>query len=184
MWHWCNLAAKESGLKCKFMNNDDFTVLVSGGGRWLARACVLCGHLIQNDWASRAKNLHPSHVEFFVKYQIIQVTQPSYSPDLVPCDFWLFPKLKSPLKAKRFQTIHGIWKIWWASWWRFQPRILQSVLNSGRDTENCVTSQGAYFEGDWGIIVSHAVFLVSSSINVSMFHVTCCTLSGQSSLCM
>ena len=27
------------------------------------------------------------------------------SPDLVPCDFWLFPKLKSPLKGKRFQTI-------------------------------------------------------------------------------
>ena len=29
----CNLAAKESGLECISMNNDDFTVLVSGGGR-------------------------------------------------------------------------------------------------------------------------------------------------------
>ena len=28
-----------------------------------------------------------------------------YSSDWVPCDFWLFPKLKSPLKGKRFQTI-------------------------------------------------------------------------------
>ena len=27
-----------------------------------------------------------------------------YSPDLAPVDFWLFPKLKSPLKGKRFQT--------------------------------------------------------------------------------
>ena len=25
-----------------------------------------------------------------------------YSPDLAPCDFWLFPKLKSPLKGRRF----------------------------------------------------------------------------------
>ena len=28
-----------------------------------------------------------------------------YSPDLVPCNFWLFPKLKPPLKGKRFQTV-------------------------------------------------------------------------------
>ena len=42
------------------------------------------------------------------KHQITQVTQPPYSPDLAPCDFWLFPKLKSPLKGKRFQTIDEI----------------------------------------------------------------------------
>ena len=43
-------------------------------------------------------------LSFLVKHQITQVTDP-YSPDLVSCDFWLFPKLKSPLKGKRFQTI-------------------------------------------------------------------------------
>ena len=42
------------------------------------------------------------------KYQITQVTQPHYSPDLVPCYFWFFPKLKSPLKGKKFQTIDEI----------------------------------------------------------------------------
>ena len=30
------------------------------------------------------------------------VSPPPYSPDLAPCDFWRFPKLKSPLKAWRF----------------------------------------------------------------------------------
>ena len=49
-----------------------------------------------------------SHAEIFVKHQITQVTQPPYSPDLVACDFWLFPKLKSPLKGKRFQTVDEI----------------------------------------------------------------------------
>ena len=43
-----------------------------------------------------------------VKHQITQVTQTPYSPDLVPCDFWLFPKLKSPLKGKRFHTVNEI----------------------------------------------------------------------------
>ena len=31
--HQCKLAARERGLGCTCMNNDDFTVPVSGGGR-------------------------------------------------------------------------------------------------------------------------------------------------------
>ena len=38
-----------------------------------------------------------------VKHHITQVCQPPYSPDLAPCGYWLFSKLKLPLK-KRFQT--------------------------------------------------------------------------------
>ena len=45
---------------------------------------------------------------FLVKHQITQVTQPPYSLDLAPCYFWLFPKLKLPLKWKRFQTINEL----------------------------------------------------------------------------
>ena len=37
--------------------------------------------------------------------------------------------------------------------------------------ENCVRSQGAYFEGHWGVIVLYTMFLVSL-INVSIFHST------------
>jgi hypothetical protein len=33
------------------------------------------------------------------KHHISQVCYPPYSPDLNPCNFWLFPKLKSPLKG-------------------------------------------------------------------------------------
>ena len=38
--------------------------------------------------------------------------------------------------------------------------------------ENYVKSQGAYFKGDWGIIVLCTMFLVSSSVNVSVFNIT------------
>ena len=58
--------------------------------------------------ASTQQSTH-SHItsfaEILVKHQITQVTQPYYSPDFAPWDFWIFPKLKSPLKGKRFQTI-------------------------------------------------------------------------------
>jgi len=59
----------------------------------------------------RADQLHhdnvPAHSAalmhaFLGKRHIAQVCQPPYSPDLAPCDFWLFPKLKSPLKVRRF----------------------------------------------------------------------------------
>ena len=78
----------------------------------------LCGWFRRPQlWATGDWQLHhdnaPTHASRFVKsflakHQITQVTQPHYNLDLVPCDFWLFPKLKSPLKGKRFQTIDEI----------------------------------------------------------------------------
>ena len=64
------------------------------------------------DWQPHHNNTptHASHLmqRFLAKHQITQVTQPPYSPDLAPCNFCLFPKLKSPLKGKRFQTVDKI----------------------------------------------------------------------------
>jgi len=47
----------------------------------------------------------PAHSKAFVqallaKHHITYVCQPPYSTLLAPCDFWLFPKLKSPLKGR------------------------------------------------------------------------------------
>jgi len=39
---------------------------------------------------------------FLAKHHVIQVCQPFYRPYLAPCDFWLFPKIKSPLKGRIF----------------------------------------------------------------------------------
>jgi len=35
---------------------------------------------------------------------------PPYSPDLDPNDFWLFPRIKSALKGRRFQYTEDIQK--------------------------------------------------------------------------
>ena len=76
---------------------------------WMIRKAQLWA---TGDWQLHHNNA-PAHVSrlmwsFLAKHQITQVTQPQYSPDLAPSDFWLFPKLKSPLKGKRFQTIDEI----------------------------------------------------------------------------
>jgi len=78
------------------------------------------------------------------------VAHPPYSPDLVPSDFFLFPKLKMNLKGRRFQTEE------------IQAE-LQTVLNTLRENDfqecfknwqhrwdNCQASEGDYLEGDAG----------------------------------
>ena len=56
--HQCKTTAKDSGLECTCVKNDDFSILVSGGDDNIKWACALCGHGFQNDWVSRAMNLH------------------------------------------------------------------------------------------------------------------------------
>ena len=46
--------------------------------------------------------------EFFAKNKTIIMPQPPYSPDLAPVDIFLFPKLKTSMKGKRFATIEEI----------------------------------------------------------------------------
>jgi hypothetical protein len=45
---------------------------------------------------------------FLVAKKMVVVSHPSYSPDLVLCDFFLFPRLKSKLKGRRFQDVTEI----------------------------------------------------------------------------
>ena len=62
-------------------------------------------------WASGDWQLHhnnaPAHSSalmqaFLAKHHITRVCQSPYSPDLAPCNFWFFIKLKSLLKGRRF----------------------------------------------------------------------------------
>jgi len=46
--------------------------------------------------------------QFLVQKSITEMEHPPSSPDLAPNDFWLFPKIKSALKGRRFQDIENI----------------------------------------------------------------------------
>ena len=68
-------------------------------------------------WADNSWFLHhdnaPSHTalvlrDHFGKNSKHIIPQSPYSPDLAPCDFWLFPKLKRSLRGHRFDTIEEI----------------------------------------------------------------------------
>ena len=43
--------------------------------------------------------------EFLARKQVCVLHHPPYSPDLSPCDYILFPKLKLPLKGRLFEDV-------------------------------------------------------------------------------
>jgi hypothetical protein len=45
---------------------------------------------------------------FLAAKNMAVVLHPTYSPDSAPCDFFLFPRMKSKLKGRRFQDITEI----------------------------------------------------------------------------
>ena len=68
-------------------------------------------------WKNDSWLLHhdnaPAHTsllvrEFLAKNNTVTMPQPPYSPDMAPCDFFLFPKIKRTLKGRRFTAIDDI----------------------------------------------------------------------------
>jgi transposase len=63
-------------------------------------------------WVLHHDNARPhtaySVQEFLAKNKMAAVPHPLYSPDLAPCDSFLFPKMKIKLKGRRFHTVEEI----------------------------------------------------------------------------
>ena len=182
------------------MNNDDFTVLVSGGGRrhWVSMCTVWPSH---SKWLSeKAMNLH----QFCIKLEhssaeIIWMTQKA----LAMGNWWLaassqqcacscitshaecfgktsnhtgdwaplqprfgtlqlldFPKLKSSLKGKRFQTIDEIQENTKGQLMAIRRTMWGPKVPTWKGTKVSLS----YIQG--------LLYLVSSSTNASIFHST------------
>ena len=115
--------------------------------RWFTRLKLWA----TGDWQLHHDNAptHPSHLlqSFLAKHQICSVTQAPLKPRFGTLKLLAFPKTKITFER---QEISGHW---WVS----------GKYNGAANCswKNCVRSQGAYFEGDWGVIVLGTIFLVS-----------------------
>ena len=103
------------------------------------------------------------HISWRVFWQNIKslrwLSFPPYRPDLAPCNFWLYPKLKSPLKGKRFHTVDEI-----------QENTTGQLMVTGRTVwgPKVPTLKGTETSLS---CVQCFLYLLSSSINVSIFHI-------------
>jgi [histone H3]-lysine36 N-dimethyltransferase SETMAR len=87
--------------------------------------------------------------EFLAKKKIPVVPQPPYSPDLSPCDFFLFPKLKECLKGHHWKTVQNIEKVVTEKLKAISFNEFQHCYEKWEQRlQRCVASQGDYFEGD------------------------------------
>lgn len=87
--------------------------------------------------------------EFLNSKRITVVPQPPYSPDLSPCDFFLFPKLKHVLKGRHFGTLENIQKTVTDQLKAIPIEDFQRCYQEWeRRLRRCIAAQGNYFEGD------------------------------------
>ena len=115
--------------------------------------------LAASSW-QHASSCIKSHVEFFCEAWNHPGDSAPYSPDLVPCDLWLFPKLKSPLKGKRFQTIDEI-----------QDNTMGQLMVIGKTVWGAKVPPLKETEASLSYVQCF-LYLLSSSINDSIFHIT------------
>ena len=90
-----------------------------------------------------SQQLHPCHRQ--TKMGINTVSQPPNSPDLAPCDFWLFPKLT----GCHYETIEEMKE----AVTKVIDMLTQEAFHGAfqkflERCNKCITAGGAYFEGD------------------------------------
>jgi hypothetical protein len=102
-------------------------------------------------WALHHDNA-PAHTAHFIQvflasHGIPVVQQLPYSPDMAPCDFWLFPQSKTVLKGKRFEDIDAIQKNAKRRLHTFpKDSFKKRFLQWQHRWNQCVSSQGEYVE--------------------------------------
>ena len=72
-----------------------------------------------------------------------------YSPDLAPCDFCIFPKLKENLRGCRYETIEEMKE----AVTKVIDTLIQEDFHGGLQKmlercNKCIAAGGDYFEGD------------------------------------
>lgn len=109
-------------------------------------------------WDNKSWFLHhdnaPAHTsrlvrDYLTKNNVNIVPQAPYSPDMAPCDFFLFPKLKLPLRGKHFQSIEVIKENSKKELKAIPKAAYQKCYEDWKKRWHmCIASNGDYFEGD------------------------------------
>ena len=86
---------------------------------------------------------------YLAKYQASIAPHPPYSPDLATAEFSLFPKLKTTLKGRHFQTVEEIQENVIRELHAITESAFQEAFKQRKKRwERSIASRGDYFEGD------------------------------------
>ncbi len=83
------------------------------------------------------------------KWGLQLLPHPPNSPDMAPCDFGFFPKLKSELRGRRFGTIKELQTEVRRILLSWDEEIFNDIMHDMvARWQKCSAAQGCYFEGD------------------------------------
>jgi len=124
----------------------------------LKRLCDAVRRKLPKLWWSGEWLLHhdnfPAHTalsvrQFLMKNGMTTALHPSYFPDLAPCDFFLFPRMKRDLKGKRFQNVEEVREKTTEALKAITLQDFQNCFEHRKKRwDKCIDSQGEYFEGE------------------------------------
>ena len=87
--------------------------------------------------------------QFLTKNSVTQLLHPPYSPDLTPCDFFLFPRMKKVLKGKSFADVEEVKRKMTEALKGITLQEFQDCFEKWKTRlDRCSASNGQYFEGD------------------------------------
>jgi len=99
--------------------------------------------------------------QFLSNKNITVCRHPPYSPDLAPCDFWLFPKVKMTLKGKGFESIQDIEAATTAQLKTFTKEDFQNCFRKWQERwDKCVRSGGSTLRGINGNVSFTVIFFL------------------------
>jgi len=108
-------------------------------------------------WENQTWMLHcgnaPAHTllicSYLAKHQTSVVPHPPHSPELAPADFFLFPKLKTTLIGRHFETVEEIQENSIRELHTITESVFQEAFQQWKKHwKRCITSRGNYFEED------------------------------------
>ena len=85
--------------------------------------------------------------EFLMKKRIFLINHPPYSPDLSPCDYFLFPNLKTKMKGAFYDDILAIQAAVTEVLKNIPINDIKKSMHALVDrSKRCIESNGTYFE--------------------------------------
>ena len=160
---------KKSSVKCMLLMFFDYKGVVyyewlPKGKTVTAAYYISCLHRLEHavkqnrpeltEWYLHHDNASPHtahHTQLHLALKDIKLLpHPPYSPDMAPCDFWLFFRTKKPMKGLKFASLDEIKENTAAVLETIKSEEFEKciLVDWVRRWKKCVLAEGEYFEGD------------------------------------
>ena len=141
----CKVVKKGSTVNSKYYVNDTLPMVFDNFKKKRNRQTIRDVMLHHDNASSHTAKVITKYLK---RERITLLPHPPYSPDLAPCDFFLFPKLKKELAGRRFERIENLARAVNSIINKIPNQEYEKCFNSWRNRlQHCIDVGGKYFEG-------------------------------------